>query len=511
MPSDLTSAVSRALRWVAGAAGAAAVAYGVSHAYEAHWEAERARLVEETSDAQKRAEEHLARHFDSVQLIADNTTLPALLPHVRTRLFALADVGEITRQLRQAREGGNAVSAEEKLELWHTLTRRSFVRCLAGLWSAVLMDVYVRVQLNVLGRHLYLDSAVGRAAAGLAKAPAPTAADSPGGSDGRSLPVATQHCFLALADYFPMEGVEMLVDLLFDAVDGALGDVDLQQELSPERLSSLLRRCSDRFAQNVTGHEGAWVGLLMPEGAEQVVGAMQEKENEVPKALPTPAVSEGAVVLDEQADRGGEADVDGTPVASTVASTPSTPSTSSTSERAAASHPTPKLERGRDVATLRFLATETREALDSQRFVDTVRSAAAAAHEVLAATIAQQWPAEGSTMTPVKGGEAAAIGTPASAASVAGPPGSSAASTPASTPPETPVRSVSVPPSAAVEAVTPQRVLTLRPLALAKLVPLVAGTAGAMLDPPAWNPYVRIVASLPAVRELAAHVYSDFS
>ena len=69
----------------------------------------------------------------------------------------------------------------------------------------------------------------------------------------------------------------------------------------------------------------------------------------------------------------------------------------------------------------------------------------------------------------------------------------------------------SLPATPAAQAVTPSRVMTLKPLALAKLLPLVAGAAGAMLDPPTRNPYARATAQLPEVRELAAYVYTDLS
>lgn len=477
-------------------------------AYAQHWEAERASLIEETQDAQRRADEHMARHFDSVQVIAGKTTLPALLPSVRARLFALVDVGAVTRRLREARAAAGdqgSVSAEEKVALWRELLRRAFARCVAALWAQALLDALVRVQLNVLGRHLFLDTAVaGSEAAAPGDTPAsPKALASRG--EGATLPVACQHRFLALADYFPAEGLPALVEMAYEAVDATMASADLQADLSPEALAAELRRASDRLAAAVAEREGGWSALLLPEGAEEVVEQVQAAANAEAVATPLTELANGsapatpvtpATARSKKATSGGS--VVGTPAHSVA-----TPAGS-------VAPAVPPVSSGRDRATIRFLAAETRDSLRSQLFEAAARSAAAQSHEILAAALAAHWPAEGAAMTPVKGGDAAAAVETAAKYS-----GSAAASLAPGTPgaPGTPqwAAPASLPATPAAQAVTPSRVMTLKPLALAKLLPLVAGAAGAMLDPPTRNPYARATAQLPEVRELAAYVYTDLS
>jgi peroxin-3 len=44
--------------------------------------------------------------------------------------------------------------------VWEELKVEAFTRALGAAWLLPLLDLFVRVQLNILGRHLYLESAV---------------------------------------------------------------------------------------------------------------------------------------------------------------------------------------------------------------------------------------------------------------------------------------------------------------------------------------------------------------
>lgn len=46
------------------------------------------------------AEAHLQHHFDSIQDIADNTTIPSLLPALAAALNRVADVDSLLERLR---------------------------------------------------------------------------------------------------------------------------------------------------------------------------------------------------------------------------------------------------------------------------------------------------------------------------------------------------------------------------------------------------------------------------
>ncbi len=72
---------------------------------------------------------------------------------------------------RQAKEGRLRLAPADKLAAWEELKVAAFVRAAGAAWLLPLLDLFVRVQLNILGRHLYLESAVeGRWGPGLLRA-----------------------------------------------------------------------------------------------------------------------------------------------------------------------------------------------------------------------------------------------------------------------------------------------------------------------------------------------------
>ncbi|KAM6555647.1 hypothetical protein CsatB_002666 [Cannabis sativa] len=52
----------------------------------------------------------------------------------------------------------NNLTSLEKLELWDKLKYLSFTRMVLSLWTMTLLSLYIRVQVNILGRHLYIDT-----------------------------------------------------------------------------------------------------------------------------------------------------------------------------------------------------------------------------------------------------------------------------------------------------------------------------------------------------------------
>ena len=56
------------------------------------------------------------------------------------------------------RRGG--LSADQKYAMWDDIKILTFTRAVAACWMVSLLDLMNRVQLNILGRHLYLQSNV---------------------------------------------------------------------------------------------------------------------------------------------------------------------------------------------------------------------------------------------------------------------------------------------------------------------------------------------------------------
>ncbi|KAI3709080.1 hypothetical protein L2E82_38827 [Cichorium intybus] len=53
----------------------------------------------------------------------------------------------------------NSLTPSEKLELWDRLKILSFTRMVLSIWAMTTISLFVRIQVNILGRHLYIDTA----------------------------------------------------------------------------------------------------------------------------------------------------------------------------------------------------------------------------------------------------------------------------------------------------------------------------------------------------------------
>lgn len=63
----------------------------------------------------------LQSHFQSIQRISDSTTLPSVLPHLKSRLFELVNLSSLTEKLMSAKGDPQTLSSKEKLSLWQEL------------------------------------------------------------------------------------------------------------------------------------------------------------------------------------------------------------------------------------------------------------------------------------------------------------------------------------------------------------------------------------------------------
>ncbi|KAK9750415.1 hypothetical protein RND81_02G195300 [Saponaria officinalis] len=135
--------------------------YAVYKLYDAH----KRRLYElETLLARKRENDErikaqMQEHFEGIQRIADSTTLPHAVLILSSRLNEELDLAVLTERLKQEKD---TLTRPEKLELWDRLKVLSFTKMVLSLWSVTMLSLFVRVQVNILGRQLYIDIASSR-------------------------------------------------------------------------------------------------------------------------------------------------------------------------------------------------------------------------------------------------------------------------------------------------------------------------------------------------------------
>ncbi|KAH7549381.1 hypothetical protein JRO89_XS13G0022400 [Xanthoceras sorbifolium] len=118
------------------------------------------------ADLERQQREHdesikaqMQAHFENVQRIADVTTLPHAINYLNCRIAEELDLLQLTEKLMRGKEHPSSLSPSEKLELWDRLKILSFTRMVVSLWAVTMLSLYIRVQVNILGRHLYIDTA----------------------------------------------------------------------------------------------------------------------------------------------------------------------------------------------------------------------------------------------------------------------------------------------------------------------------------------------------------------
>ncbi|TYI47066.1 hypothetical protein E1A91_D13G147200v1 [Gossypium mustelinum] len=100
-------------------------------------------------------------HFENIQRIADTTTLPHAMPHLSCRIAEDLNLSHLMERLVKGKDQPNSLSSLEKLELWDSLKILSFTRMVVSIWAVTILSLYIRVQVNILGRYLYIDIARG--------------------------------------------------------------------------------------------------------------------------------------------------------------------------------------------------------------------------------------------------------------------------------------------------------------------------------------------------------------
>ncbi|KAJ4771120.1 hypothetical protein LUZ62_019066 [Rhynchospora pubera] len=217
------------------------------------WDSHQRNMLEldRQKEREKQEEElmkiQLKNHFESIQRISDTTTLPYAMHELRARILERLDLSELRDRLMQGKGQPGMLSPQERIELWGRLKILSFTRTVAALWAVTILSLYVRIQVNVLGRHLYLDIA--------------RTAEEQDNSD--SLSSHGREEFLATADYLCTHGINMLLVNMQSAAMEVLKEKQLKDTFSIDQLREMITQILNIFMKS----EGStyWVSYLVPE------------------------------------------------------------------------------------------------------------------------------------------------------------------------------------------------------------------------------------------------------
>lgn len=122
-----------------------------------------------------------------------------------------------------------------------------FTRTLSAIWAVSLLDLFVRTQLNILGRHVYTDTA---RALDATKA----------GERYKPLSMSCQHKFIAFADYLPHQGLGQLVGDMQAVVEQVMKSKGLKDIYNIANLHDIFLE----IRHNFEGSTCNWMQYVLP-------------------------------------------------------------------------------------------------------------------------------------------------------------------------------------------------------------------------------------------------------
>jgi peroxin-3 len=173
-------------------------------------------------------------HFDSNQRTC-NTTVLSMLPSLRDTLHKKLDTESLTAELRN--------KPVNKIEIWEQLKILSFTRTFVSVYSCCMLVVCLRVQLNILGGYMYLDTLHGKN--GLLNNAIYATSD-------------VQKKYLAGIQYLFEKGLDELINDVKSAVGSVLSELSLKQAISVATLQDIigLIRRKVEYHQHNGYHDG---------------------------------------------------------------------------------------------------------------------------------------------------------------------------------------------------------------------------------------------------------------
>ncbi|XP_038878566.1 peroxisome biogenesis protein 3-2-like [Benincasa hispida] len=188
-------------------------------------------------------------HFENIQRIADTTTLPHAIQHLHSRIEEDLDLSHLTERLMMGKGQPNTLTLAEKLDLWENLKILSFTKMVISLWAITLLSLYIRVQVNILGRHMYIDTARGLGSSHLLE-------------EADLIDRDDQQKFLSISDFLCNYGLNALIPKLQVAV----GEVLKRKQLRDVFNTTIFRETTIQIIKIFmsTGSPHHWLDYLMP-------------------------------------------------------------------------------------------------------------------------------------------------------------------------------------------------------------------------------------------------------
>ncbi|MED6136810.1 hypothetical protein PIB30_059231 [Stylosanthes scabra] len=189
-------------------------------------------------------------HFENIQMISDAMTLPHAMHSLSCRVAEELDLSQLLERLLQGKGQPNSLTQSEKLNLWERLKILSFTRMALSVWATTMLSLYTKVQVNILGRHLYIDTAR-RFGSSITM----ESGDLVGKED--------QQKFLGTVDFLSQHGMPALISDMEAATQEVLKGKQLSHFFNSTALHETIMQILKIFMSRGSPH--SWIKYMMPE------------------------------------------------------------------------------------------------------------------------------------------------------------------------------------------------------------------------------------------------------
>lgn len=197
-----------------------------------------------------RIKTQLQEHFETIQRIVDTTTMPHAINYLGSKVAEELDLSAWTERLMLGKGQPNTLTPTEKMEIWDRLKVLSFTRMVLSLWAMTMLSLFIRVQVNILGRHLYIGIARGLEGSHLI-------------DESNLIDHEDEQKFLSSADYLATCGLPALTYDLQAAATEYLRSKQLRDVINTAQLHETILQILDIFMS--MGNHHHWVEYLMSE------------------------------------------------------------------------------------------------------------------------------------------------------------------------------------------------------------------------------------------------------
>ncbi|KAI9199494.1 Peroxin-3 [Polychytrium aggregatum] len=261
------SFLSRNRKRLAYAGGIAATGYTLYHLVRRQW-----RDYEKQSAIQRTAKQNLKCRFEQNQHDCAFTVrimIPAWADEIAKEL-GLAELKQQLQSMKKipaaAMEDAETTEAPQKskAELWNEMKTATFIKAVVSIYFVSLLTLFVDIQLNLVGRHTYLESVhtLFREDDGELEIDEKRA---------EGLSVETRRQFLSFSWYFLNVGWKSCLDDVRRAVESCLSEVSPRSSVDYEKLNEIVANVRTEVSANLCQPHRLSSILFPPKEAEPLV------------------------------------------------------------------------------------------------------------------------------------------------------------------------------------------------------------------------------------------------